>query len=179
MSFFSSCKPDFAVVRIWPHMPIDFGFGSEALGLEPHVGEGQCPSSGVDNEGNYNGPLGHAGILLIQAETGLTRYFEWGRYRGNRDGAVNTCGVPTAILAENGWSTKDSLHNISRVIARNSGKNTWMHGNFFHKCGGFDPAVAYAQSDQGTYNVVTKSCITYAQRVNRAGGFSWFGPVPV
>lgn len=65
MSIFSSCDPDFSIACIWPHMPIDLGFGPDDLGMDPQVGDEQYPTWGVDNEGMYNAPLGHAGILLI------------------------------------------------------------------------------------------------------------------
>lgn len=177
MTIFNVCNPDFSIICIWPHMPIDFGFGPDNIGLDPKRGEERYPTFGVDNEGNYNGPLGHAGILLIQAESGFTRYFEWGRY--TEGGSVNTYSIPNAILDSRGWPTKDSLHNIVRFITRHSGRNTWMHGNIDHHCGGFDKAVNYAQEYQGAYNAVFNNCMIFAHRVNRAGGFSWFGPLPV
>lgn len=184
MGLFDNCSPDFSIVCIWPFMPIDLGSGPDDLGMEPQRGEERHPSSGVDNEGNYNLPLGHAGILLVKGGTGLTRYFEYGRYSqdssGNPVGRTRTYGVPNVTLNDDGWPTVSSLHNVVKVITRKSGKNASFHGNFDHKCGGFDPAVAYAESfNDPDYNIVSNSCMTFAHQVSAAGGFSWFGPIPV
>ncbi|OKH87246.1 hypothetical protein LF95_10425 [Thalassospira sp. TSL5-1] len=55
-----------------------------------------------------------------------------------------------------------------------------MHGNFSHTCAGYDKAVSFAENyNDKNYNFSSNSCITFAHEVNAAGGFSWFGPIPV
>ncbi len=159
MGLFNNCSPDFSIVCIWPWMPIDLGFGPDDLGMEPQRGTERHPSSGVDTEGNYNLALGHAGILLIKGGTGFTKYYEYGRYHrdseGNPIGVVNNYSIPNVTLNSDGWPTVESLHNVIRVITSRSGKNTRFHDNFHHKCGGFDPAVEYAENfDDPEYNIV-------------------------
>lgn len=183
MGLFSNCLPDFSIVCLWPVMPIDLGFGPDDLGMDPQRGTEAHPSSGVDTEGNYNLALGHAGILLIKSGSGLTKYYEYGRYRrdseGNPIGYVNHYGVPDVTLNSDGWPTVASLHNVIRQITSRSGKNTRFHGNFSHVCGGFDAAVEYAEGFNNTnYNLLSNSCMTFAHRTNAAGGFTWFGPIP-
>ena len=184
MGLFSNCKPDFSILCIWPWMGIDLGSGPEDLVEDYPRGEERNPGSGIDNEGHLNLPLGHAGILLIQAETGLTRYFEYGRYRrdqnGNPYGSVENPSVPDVALDSRGNPTSAGLHRCVKHITRISGKNSKFHGNFDHKCGGFQKVVEFAESyENPDYNLAWRSCITFAHLVNSQGGFSWFGAVPV
>ncbi|WP_157779774.1 hypothetical protein [Celeribacter ethanolicus] len=184
MGLFDRCKPDFSIICIWPRYPIDIGWGPEKLGLQPKIGAEEHPDFGIDNEGHYNIPLGHAGIVLVQGGTGQTRYYEYGRYsrdsEGNHIGSVRNVSVPNLSLEESGWPTVSSLHNLAKSITGRSGKNTHLHGNFDHNCGGYDQAVDFAESyNNSEYSFTSNSCITFAHKVNAAGGFSWFGPVPI
>lgn len=47
-----------------------------------------------------------------------------------------------------------------------------------------DVAPYLVQLDKGKgfrseYHIVTNSCMMFAHKVNHAGGWSWFGPIPV
>lgn len=184
MGLFNNCNPDFSIVCIWPFMPIDLGFGPDYIGMNSKRGTESHPSSGVDNEGNYNLGLGHAGILLIQGGTGLTKYYEYGRYRrdsqGKPIGVVNHYAIPNVTLNDDGWPTVLSLHKVVKKITKKSGKDTYFHGNFSHKCGGFDKAVDYAETyNNPDYNIISRSCMIFAHSTNAEGGFSWSGPFPV
>jgi hypothetical protein len=73
------------------------------------------------------------------------------------------------------------LHATCRNITERSGRNTFMHGNVSHKCGGeaFDKAKAFAEGFRSEYHLVTNSCMMFAHKVNHAGRWSWFGRNPV
>lgn len=46
--------------------------------------------------------LGHAGILLIDNKTGLTKYYEYGRYDSNNKGIVRTYRIPDVKINDDG-----------------------------------------------------------------------------
>jgi hypothetical protein len=40
-------------------------------------------------------------------------------------------------------------------------------------------AKVFAEGFRSEYHLVTNSCMMFAHKVNHAGGWSWFGPIPV
>lgn len=160
------CNPDICIICLWPNYQINVAGRSVPL-------------------------LGHAGVLLINGGTGPAEahYYEYGRYvvaGGNpsSQGNVRDYAVPGIVLRDTGWPTVESLHQAVKMITRESGKNTYLHGNVDHKCGDcYEMAVAYAEAFRADssqhYNIITNSCMAFSFRVNKAGGWSWFGPVPV
>ena len=160
------CNPDICIICIWPDYRINVSGLSVPL-------------------------LGHAGVLLIEGGTGAAtaHYYEYGRYPGpnpavenHKVGNVRDYSVSGIVLRQNGWPTVESLHQAVKFITEESGRNTRFHGNVDHKCGDcYEKGVAYAEAFRTNpdYNIITNSCMTFAFRVNKAGGWSWFGPVPI
>lgn len=185
-----SCKPDISIVCIWPNYPIQIGGGTRTGGSSASDHAGGYPPGGsggsTDGDGNLYLRLGHAGILLIKGGTGAAtaHYFEFGRYRGPNPtdfGNVRDYAVTSIVLNDDGWPTIASLHATCRDITERSGRSTYLHGNVSHKCGGeaYDKAKIFAEGFRSEYNLVTNSCIIFTHKVNHAGGWSWFGPIPV
>lgn len=175
MGSFNNCKPDFSIIFIRPFYTIYLEFGPDNIGMSPKTGTEAYPSSGIDTEGNYNLPFGHAGIVLVEGGTGLTKYYEYGRYfKDSNDkhiGGVRNRSVPNLSLNSNGWPTVASLHNLAKSITHSAGKDTYMQGNFDHTCGGFDKAIAFAESyNNPNYNFYSNNCMTFAHKVNAARG---------
>mgnify|MGYP007019933133 CR=1 FL=1 len=46
------------------------------------------------------GNLGHAGVLLIDNKTGVTKYYEYGRYDKEGKGVVRTFAVPNVKIGQ-------------------------------------------------------------------------------
>ena len=185
-----ACKPDISIVCIWPDYPVESGGGTRTGGSMASEHENGYPPGGsggsTDGEGDLYLRLGHAGILLIKGGTGpaTAHYYEFGRYLGPNPtnfGNVRDYAVTNIVLDDNGWPTESSLHAAARFITGRSGRNTYMHGNVSDKCGGtaYDNAVAFAEAFSQEYTIVTNSCMIFAHKVNHAGGWTWFGPVPV
>jgi RHS repeat-associated protein len=55
--------------------------------------------------------LGHAGVLLINNKTGVTKYYEYGRYDKAGVGLVQTQTVPNVVI-RNGQPTPESLNAV-------------------------------------------------------------------
>lgn len=78
--------------------------------------------------------LGHAGVLLINSQTGLTKYYEYGRYDPQELGLVRRQTVPNVVIRD-GQPTEASLQAVLRHLSTVSGHRGRIVG-------------AYAQSDQ-------------------------------
>jgi hypothetical protein len=186
------CNPDICIICIWPDYPIEWGGGTRTGGSSASDQDHPTGSSGTDRQGDFYLPwLGHAGILLINGGTGpaTAHYYEYGRYSvegGNpaSQGNVRDYPVTGIVLRDNGWPTEQSLHQAVWSITVRSGRTTHFHGNVDHKCGDcYEKAVDYAETfrtDPGQhYSISTNNCMTFSFRVNKAGGWRWFGPIPV
>ena len=74
---------------------------------------------------------GHAGILLIDNKTGLTKYYEYGRYDEAQIGIVNHYAVPDLVLDEDGRPTAESLNKTLAYISEKSGHGQKIEGAYF------------------------------------------------
>ena len=72
---------------------------------------------------------GHAGVLLIDNKTGLTKYYEYGRYDSAGKGMVRHYSVPNVEMKD-GMPTAESLNNVLTTISKNSGKGQILEGAY-------------------------------------------------
>ena len=84
----------------------------------------------TDSWYGYTTLVGHAGALLISS-TGLTKYYEFGRYPPGVAGRVRSVTVPTTVSDANGKATPDSLKAVLSKLASSSGKNTRIRAAYF------------------------------------------------
>jgi RHS repeat-associated protein len=75
---------------------------------------------------NTQVPLGHAGVLSYDPETGDTRYYEYGRY-GDDFGSVERREVPDLdIDPKTGKPTPESWKKLKDYLRKKLGKGHWM-----------------------------------------------------
>ena len=67
------------------------------------------------------GNLGHAGVLLIDNKTGVTKYYEYGRYDKEGKGIVRTFAVPDVKMGQDKKPTLESLNKTLSVISEQAG----------------------------------------------------------
>jgi RHS repeat-associated protein len=79
--------------------------------------------------GWLTGP-GHAGVLLIDNKTGVTQYYEYGRWDTEQKGMVRTISTPNVILDKNGKPELESLNKVLSVISKKSGQNGKIEGAY-------------------------------------------------
>lgn len=65
--------------------------------------------------------LGHAGILFIEGKTGLSEYFEYGRYGGPL-GAVQKRTIPDVRMGKNDRPSRASMEKTLGEISRLAGR---------------------------------------------------------
>ncbi len=123
------------------------------------------------SENRYSN-LGHAGILLVNGRSGLTKYYEYGRYDAAELGIVRRVPVPDARI-ENGSVNFRSLVSVMRRICNVAGKGSRAEGVFLESEGVFDNLVERIQLQKSQnnnpnrkpYNVVSNSCIHFVKRI--------------
>lgn len=124
--------------------------------------------------------LGHAGVLLINNETGYTRYYEYGRYPtsdGTR-GRVRNQRVSNVTIGSDGRPTERSLNRVLQQISRSSGQGGRIEGAYIES-DDFDVMNDYAEQmlrestagnpqydpDRDPYSLLRRNCGTFARDV--------------
>lgn len=113
----------------------------------------------------YTESVGHAGVLLINP-TGLTKYYEFGRYDDAKRGEVRNPPVPNATMGADGRPTSTSLKAILRGLsaAAKEGETYDIRAALFNDVD-FDKMKAFATSKQPTYDITNYNCGHYAETV--------------
>jgi hypothetical protein len=140
-------KPNDVIILTFPNMKIDIGNGTKISGL------------------------GHAGVLLIDNKTGLTKYYEYGRYESNK-GEVRHYSVSDVVIGKDGLPTPESLSKVMTEISTISGQGGDVQGAYV-KNEDFNGMNNYAQEKlQDNSNPDRKSYSWYPP-MNHCGTFSW------
>lgn len=134
------------------------------------------PDYVIDWEGIDVPYLGHAGILIINGKSGLTKYFEYGRYNTPK-GKIEKRFISDASLKENQIDI-DSLKKVLGEISKISGHNGKITAALIKQEGGFDKAHNYMikrlnENNNNTrkeYDIYSYNCMTFAKLAIEAAG---------
>ena len=115
------------------------------------------------------GGLGHAGVLLINNESGLTKYYEYGRYDSENKGIVRSFKVPNVVVDKNGTPTAESLNVTLQSVSEQAGHGGRIEGAYV-KSDKFDEMNNYAKEkmsensnpDRKEYSLLKNNCGTFA-----------------
>lgn len=122
--------------------------------------------------------LGHAGILLINGKSGVTKYYEYGRYdHPDKRGVVRRVPLPDSKVGSKGIELK-SLIPVLRKISNVAGKGTRIEGFFLEAVGVFDKLNQRAMVQKSMnknpnrkeYNLTSNSCIHFVKVLVDAAG---------
>ncbi|WBA13834.1 hypothetical protein [Salinivibrio proteolyticus] len=134
--------------------------------------------------------LGHAGVILINGETGLTRYYEYGRYPNpNSDipGNVRKIDVSDVVI-KNGLITESSLKRLLREVSGRAGDRSRisgvvLRGDFFSEADDWLRTIRAQNNspDKIEYDVDSHNCMTFTIDLADHLGLdtSWRPPVVV
>ncbi len=123
--------------------------------------------------------LGHAGILFFQGSSGLTKYFEYGRYDPAAKGLVRQQAISDVKMASNGRVTQKSLDRVLSEVSLKSGQGGKISGAYIElDPGAFIKMLACAShrmksnSDphRTPYELLSNSCLHFMKEVAEAGG---------
>ena len=81
----------------------------------------------VDTGIGFSLPLGHAGVVAIDDNTGATQYFDFGRYGGQYGDVRGPYDVETVTFDKNGFPTQDSLAAIKATMSQQFGKESYTN----------------------------------------------------
>jgi hypothetical protein len=122
--------------------------------------------------------LGHAGILMVNGKSGLTKYYEYGRYDYPEEkGVVRRVPVPDAKCGSAGIEPK-SLIPALRKVSKVAGKNSRIEGVYLEVSDSFEKLNRriVAQKSQNSnpnrreYDLTSNSCIHFVKRLVEAAG---------
>jgi hypothetical protein len=126
--------------------------------------------------------LGHAGVLLIDNKSGLTKYYEYGRYSTDdgTSGRVRSSDTDKGLRLSNvtidsktGKPTKESLNKVLGEISKASGQNGRIEGAYVE--GDFGKMNDYAQEklkeSNSQYKEYNKDRDSYSLSGNNCGTF--------
>jgi hypothetical protein len=123
--------------------------------------------------------LGHAGVLFINGKSGLTKYYEYGRYDAAALGWTRKVTVPDVKIDKSGKPTEKSLASTLAVISTKAGQNGRISAAYIEiKDGKFKDMLVYAEkrvsqnnnSKRDPYTLVANSCMHFSKEVAEAGG---------
>jgi len=124
--------------------------------------------------------LGHAGVAIINGETGETKYYEYGRYGGNY-GAVRERTVANVQMGNECNPTPESLDNLARDLTRTNGGPYGFEAAYIKLAdGAFERMKEFAQQrtlavnsrTALAYDISNNHCFTFSTEVANAGGAS-------
>lgn len=138
--------------------------------------------------------IGHAGVLLINGGSGLTKYYEYGRYDPPGIGIVRNKAVPNITMDVDGEPNLLELKATFRAITEQSGKKTSINSVSYLTPGKFNNGLTFCQGrlDQNSdpqrqaYDVVLNNCVSFADQtaktmvdtLTQMAGMPIFNPIP-
>lgn len=115
---------------------------------------------------------GHAGVLLIDNKTGLTKYYEYGRYDKEGKGIVRTVPVSNVVIGKDGKPTTESLNKVMKQISDKSGHGGDIEGAYiisdkFKEMNDYAKGKMSENSDpeRKKYSILSNNCATFAEDV--------------
>lgn len=122
--------------------------------------------------------LGHAGVLLVNGKSGVTKYFEYGRYDPPEfKGVIRKVPLPDAKVDQNGVvfsSLIPPLHRISEVAGQNGRLEAVLlkATNVFSK---LNQMILFRKTQninpkRQPYDIASNSCVHFVKWVVKASG---------
>lgn len=121
--------------------------------------------------------LGHAGVLFINGKTGVTKYFEYGRYDRENLGLVRRIPISDVSTTE-GKVVLKSLKKPLREISRKAGQGGRISGVYIEVEGKYQAMLTYAKlrmkqnvnKSREPYSLLSNSCIHFVKKVVEVAG---------
>ncbi len=135
----------------------------------------------VSHTNNMVSGLGHAGVLFINGKTGITKYYEYGRYDAKKLGWVKKIlNLNDARIGSDGKVEISSLSKILRIISRKAGKRGRISGAYIEVEGKYEAMLAYAKKrmnmnllkNRESYDIISYSCLHFMKGVMEAANLN-------
>lgn len=123
--------------------------------------------------------LGHAGVLLINGKTGVSKYYEYGRYKGPGPAGRVQKGNISDVKIVAGHITESSLKKTLRQISIAHGqsgniKGVVLRGDVYANALAWLDAKFAENNDKArkAYDLGNHNCVTFAAELAESVGFS-------
>lgn len=163
-------QEDFVIPVVFPDYLIHIdGYEAELFGRKIKIPSQKAPY------------LGHAGVLIVNGKTGLTKYYEYGRYGPN--GKTRSGSIPDVSL-KGGMIIESSLKRTLRAVSSQHGQAGRIVGVVL-RGQVFDQALAWLKAKEAensdpkrkAYDLSDHNCMTFvADLVDHIGLDSPFRP---
>jgi len=122
----------------------------------------------IPHTNGMQAPLGHAALVAVDPKTGLTRYYEYGRYDGDENGKVKRRTIPNLKIGKDGKITEESLESLYEHLSEKLGKGYSVWATY-HKNADYNKLIAYVEwfmnnPHRPPYSVPTNTCYTFVDR---------------
>jgi RHS repeat-associated protein len=113
-------------------------------------------------------PLGHGGVVAVDPKTGTTKYYEFGRYYGNKKGVVRGAPdlkIPNVTIGKNGLPTQKSLNRLYDFLSKQFGKNSEVSATYYADSD-FQGTIDYVKEfskNHPDYHLRNNNCKTFGQ----------------
>lgn len=122
--------------------------------------------------------LGHAGVLFMNGKSGVTKYFEYGRYDRENLGLVRRIPLKNDVSVNEGRVVLKSLKNPLREISRKAGQGGRISGVYIEVEGKYKAMLDYAKlrmkqnvnKTREPYDLLSNSCIHFVKKVVEVSG---------
>ncbi|MDM8348557.1 hypothetical protein P8H27_06555 [Pseudomonas sp. sp1636] len=147
-------QEDFVIPMVFPDYLIHIdGYEAEIFGRKITIPAQKAPY------------LGHAGVLVVNGKTGLTKYYEYGRYGPN--GKTRSGLIPDVTL-KGGMITESSLKKTLRAVSNKHGQSGRVAGVVL-RGQVFDQALAWLKAKEAensdpkrqAYDLGDHNCMTF------------------
>lgn len=124
--------------------------------------------------------LGHAAIMFANGKSGLTKYYEYGRYDRAGKGLVRSTGIPDLKINKGGQIDHKSFVAVLSALAKKCGQNSKIKGAYIEAPGKFGEVLKFAQKreeqnknpDRKSYELHANSCLHFMRDAIEAAGLS-------
>lgn len=162
--------PDYLIGVNTPEIKVDVPDWLDDTGLFPDTVT-------VPSTQNKVPELGHAGILFINGASGLTKYYEYGRYDRANKGLTRRVAIPDARIV-NGTIHEVTLKKVLKSIAFKSGQRGRISGVHIEVENQFDNMLNAAQArvkenrdaNRDEYSLLGNSCVHFMKEIIEAAG---------
>ena len=170
-------SPDVVIPIVFPDYLI--AVNTPAVSVQPpsFLGENFGTLIRIPATKNKVPELGHAGVLFFKGSSGLSKYYEYGRYDAAALGLTRRVPIPDLSML-NGKPTKSSLAKTLAAISRKSGQRGRILAAYIEVKGQFEKMLAYAKKRvqdntdpaREPYGLLTNSCVHFMKDVMEEGG---------
>ena len=113
-------------------------------------------------------PLGHGAVVAVDPASGMTKYYEFGRYpdaRGGVDinGTVRDRKIPNVSIGKDGLPTENSLNHLYDFLSHNFGHDVHVTGTYYPNSD-YKGTINFAEQfkrQHPKYDLLTNNCKTF------------------